>query len=116
MAWQGSKRKFEANVFDNYCEESFSYLTITALKLFAICIFTDACSQFQASLVKPSEQQPYVSQAFNQTPSERHMEIKKKKIFHRDPTRKLKQTNNSYYRNSYMEIENKFFVDLNSNT
>ena len=46
------------------------------------------------------------------------MEIKKKKKqeFHRDPTQKLKQTNNSYYRNSHMEIENKFFVDLNSNT
>ena len=48
-----SKWKFEANIFDNYYKESFSYLTITALKLFAICIFTDACSQYQASLVKP---------------------------------------------------------------
>ena len=41
-----NKWKFEANVFDNYYEESFSYLTITTLKFFAICIFTDACSQF----------------------------------------------------------------------
>lgn len=56
MVWQGSKWKFEANVFDNYYKESFSYLTITTLKLFAICIFIDACSQFQASLFKPSEQ------------------------------------------------------------
>ena len=41
---------------------------------------------------------------------------KKKKEFHRDPTQKLNQTNNFYYRNSHMEIEKKFFVDLNSNT
>ena len=46
------------------------------------------------------------------------MEIKKKKKEKNftNLTQKLKQTNNSYYRNSHMEIENKFFVDLNSNT
>ena len=41
---------------------------------------------------------------------------KKKQEFHRDPTQKLNQTNNFYYRNSHMEIEKKFYVDLNSNT
>ena len=76
--------------------------TNTALKLFAICIFTDACSQFQASLVKHQ--------------SSNHMSLRhlikhqvndtwrlKNQEFHRDPTQKLKQTNNSYYRNSDME-------------
>ena len=43
-------------------------------------------------------------------------EKKKKEEFHRDPTQKLNQTNNFYYRNSHMEIEKKFYVDLNSNT
>ena len=34
-------------------------------------------------------------------------EKKKKEEFHRDPTQKLNQTNNFYYRNSHMEIEKK---------
>ena len=37
------------------------------------------------------------------------LRLKKKKNqeFHRDPTQKLNQTNNSYYINSHMEIEKK---------
>ena len=54
----------------------------------------------------------------NATVGERHMEIVKNQEFHRDPTQKLNQNKNFYYKNSHMKIKKKkkFLEDLNSNT
>ena len=41
----------------------------------------------------------------NATVGERHMEIVKNHEFHRDPTQKLNQIKNFYYKNSHMEIK-----------
>ena len=39
------------------------------------------------------------------TIGERHMEIVKNQEFHKEPTQKLNQNKNFYYKNSHMEIE-----------
>ena len=41
----------------------------------------------------------------NATVGERHMELVKNQEFHRDPTKKLNQKKNFYYKNSHMEIK-----------
>ena len=53
----------------------------------------------------------------NATVGEGHMELVKNQEFHRDPTKKLNQKKNFYYKNSHMEIKKKMFLeDLNSKT
>ena len=44
------------------------------------------------------------------TIGERHMEIVKNQEFHRDPTQKLNQNKNFYYKNLHMEIKKKIKV------
>ena len=70
--------------------------------------------------IKPSNQTPLAvaislssissnsSMAYsNAIAIERHMEIIKNQEFHRDPTQKLNQNKNFYYKNSHMEIKKK---------
>ena len=46
----------------------------------------------------------------NATIGERHMEIVKNQEFHRDPTQKLNQNKNFYYKNLHMGIKKKIKV------